>query len=133
MTWELSPNGRVLVGFRVAAADDLFAAAARKLGFKWTQDSKCEVIVFDPATAHEARSKRWTVGMGFSSGMEVKHEEIAQLTWSSDGTTLVNVDRSARVATLWDIPPRKSLAWFAAGAALLALRSLSSLDGGFAS
>ena len=121
MTWDLSPNGRVLIGFSGPTADDLIARVARKLGFQWTQVLKSEARFLDPATAHEIGANRWIGGLGLGSGVEFTEDEIAQLLWSPDGAALISKDRSTQTATLWDIPPRKSLTWFAAGAALLAL------------
>jgi hypothetical protein len=42
--------------------------------------------------------------------------------WSPDATTVafLNADGN-NLLTIWDIPPCKSLTWFAAGAAILAL------------
>jgi len=42
-----------------------------------------------------------------------------QNVWSSDGKLLA-ISRPDSL-TVWDIPPRKPLTWFAAGATLLAL------------
>jgi WD40 repeat protein len=45
------------------------------------------------------------------------------LVWSPDGTSVAAASFSYERGTwcLWDIPPRKSLTWFAAGAAMFAL------------
>ena len=46
-----------------------------------------------------------------------------QFMWTSDGQKLGVTNREDKTRTwqIWEIPPRKSLTWFCAGAALLAL------------
>jgi hypothetical protein len=78
------------------------------LSFGRFQDSDSPAVVFDAKTGHE----------------------IAQIPdspnnvhWSPDGRTaaFLRNTSAARSVSVWDIPPRKSLTWFAIGAVILAL------------
>jgi hypothetical protein len=78
------------------------------LSFGRYQDSDSPAVVFDAKTGHE----------------------IAQIPdspnnvhWSPDGRTaaFLRNTSAARSVSVWDIPPRKSLTWFAIGAVILAL------------
>ena len=47
--------------------------------------------------------------------------DVSQVYWSPNSEVAAIHDKHDNSWAVWDIPPRKSLTWFAAGAALLAL------------
>jgi WD40 repeat protein len=68
------------------------------------------------------RPHLWDTDAGhvrYSLPMTVDPDYVGQYAWSPDGTLLAIAGDTT--LAVWDVPPRKRLSWFAAGATLLAL------------
>jgi WD40 repeat protein len=106
----LSPDGRVAV---LPLRRMSFLAQARelavRLGVRWPfagPVSERGAALFDATTGR-------SLG-GVTGGIEAA-------AWSPDGSLLAVLDEEGKSMRVWDVPPRKALWWFAAGATLLAL------------
>jgi WD40 repeat protein len=107
---QLAPDGKRIVVDRSSSEPGLFEQLADRLRVNWpfaspTRPSEC--CLYD-----------------VESGESLGVVPAEQACWSPDGQTLatpMNSERPFSAIGLWDIPPRKSLTWLAAGAAILAL------------
>jgi hypothetical protein len=104
--YEISPDGSILAS-DASAADNYLGALFSRIGMG-------SVFSFGRDWAvHLFRTENGDrLGAVFGSGLLWLPGEPAVATYDNDNSS---------VWRIWDIPPRKSLSWFAAGAALLAL------------
>jgi hypothetical protein len=116
--WDLSPDGRTLIALRGVVNGEVVPGFARWFGLDDANYVHNQVLVFDATSGREVGAKRWLGGPALSSGIVFYDPEPV---WSQDSSRLISQEQSHQEATLFQIPPRKSLMWFAAGAALLAL------------
>jgi len=110
-TVMLAPSGRALVFGSTGTHDPWRSVrnAIAKIGLNWPFADR-ERVGLELFDAEKGRS------LGFVAG------NFYAACWSPDGTRLATRDPSdSERLLIWDIPPRKSLTWFALAAAVLAL------------
>jgi WD40 repeat protein len=119
---DMSPDGRFLLTMKEKSPPVPWRKILRGLGITryLGRDEEWYGELFDPLTGRShgiIPGKAPAFGsLNLSSGMSM------DVGWSPDGRTLAVQDPSdSSVWHIWDIPPRKPLAWFAVGAAMLAL------------
>jgi WD40 repeat protein len=105
---SIAPNGRIVASPETAVLDSSYGRLLDRLGIRWPgKNTDIEsVALFNASTGRR---------LGNVPGV------LADSCWSSDSSRLAAVGENDRTLRIWDIPPRKSLTWFAAGAALLAI------------
>jgi WD40 repeat protein len=119
--WSLSPDGRVLAACMQNwdQKESALFSFLHRFGLNLPQPSSSGIVFHDPVTGDNLSEKYGLGGPSLDSGIPA---EWSFPVWSPDGCTVVTLDRHwGHALTLWDVPPRKPLTWFAAGAALLAL------------
>jgi hypothetical protein len=116
---ELSPDKRVLFA-RTTEYGSFLGSLLNRVGIAWPSPSETSFI----GRFYETASGR---PLGVIRAWDEEHENnhfhrTMDLEWSPTGETLAIFQSGSNNSwQIWDIPPRKSLTWFTAGAALLAL------------
>jgi hypothetical protein len=117
--YELSPDKRVLFE-RSSEYGSFPGNLLNRVGIAWPSPSETSFI----GRFYETASGR---PLGVIQAWDGEHENnqfhwTMDLEWSPTGETLaIFQSGSNNTWQIWDIPPRKSLTWFAVGAALVAL------------
>jgi WD40 repeat protein len=115
-----SNNGNFAIIRHAANSDSNIERLVRALGLKYPfagSDLRINAAIFDVRTG-EHLVEIPSVSEEIVEGIR----PLVSLDWSPDDKTLATLQSGTlNVWNLWDIPPRKSVTWFAAGAALLAL------------
>jgi WD40 repeat protein len=105
----VSPQGNMIAAATLTSTPDTIGTLLRRVGFSWPAPTEPH---FQSVTLVSANSGQLIATVRGDA-------EFAR--WSPDGSMLATVDQDEKTIRIWDIPPRKPLTWFAAGAALLAL------------
>jgi hypothetical protein len=118
-----SPDGRVVLVPVEESKAGVLEQWAKQLGLRLTSGRSGYKIVghlFDSATGEHLAAIPADLSDYLPSGANLLTIEFM---WTPDGQKLAVTNREDKTRTLqiWEIPPRKSLTWFCAGAALLAL------------
>jgi len=118
-----SPDGRVVLAPVEESNAGVLEQWAKQLGLRLTSGRSGYKIVghlFDSATERHLGTIPADLSDYLPSGANLL---TIQFMWTSDGQKLGVTNREDKTRTwqIWEIPPRKSLTWFCAGAALLAL------------
>jgi hypothetical protein len=116
-----SNNGRLVV-IRHSGSHGVLGEICSRLGmasFLLDPTQECRGAIFDAQTGSKLGEIPFMCGWRDDPR---RYSPFETLDWSPDDKTLLTL-RPGTLSTweIWDIPPRKSLMWFAAGAALLAL------------
>jgi hypothetical protein len=106
---SFSPDSRVLALPGALPPWPPLLQWAKRLGVRWPFESSAERLV---TRLLDVRAGRWL-------GEVPAH--LNTVGWFPDGTALTTLNGEGTELFIWDIPPRKPLAWLFAAAALLAL------------
>jgi hypothetical protein len=119
-SYELSPDRRVLLICGTEKVRSPVRAFVERLGIRWpfSDSGPPDAQIYDAASGRMLGAVSGHQSFGFS-----EQPRWPKLAWSPGGDAVATCQFMGEYPrwSVWDIPPRKSLTWFAAGAALLAL------------